>query len=49
MRAPTVALKVVWLQLEDVSPAAVFLASDAVAMDDGRGLEVTGGDSAKVT
>jgi hypothetical protein len=28
-RAPTVPLKVGWLQPDDISPAAVFLASDA--------------------
>lgn len=46
-RAPTVALKVGWLQPEDISPAAVFLASDAAAMVTGAEYEVTGGDSAK--
>ncbi len=49
VRAPTVALKVGWLQPEDVSPAAVFLASDAAAMVTGAEYEVTGGDSAKDT
>ncbi len=47
VRAPTVALKVGWLQPDDVSPAAVFLASDAAAMVTGAEYEVTGGDSAK--
>lgn len=47
VRAPTVALKVGWLQPEDISPAAVFLASDAAAMVTGAEYEVTGGDSAK--
>jgi NAD(P)-dependent dehydrogenase (short-subunit alcohol dehydrogenase family) len=47
VRAPTVALKVGWLQPEDISPAAVFLASDAAAMVTGADYEVTGGDSAK--
>ena len=46
-RAPTVALKVAWLQPDDISPAAVFLASDAAAMVTGAEFEVTGGDSAK--
>jgi NAD(P)-dependent dehydrogenase (short-subunit alcohol dehydrogenase family) len=47
MRAPTVALKIGWLQPDDISPAAVFLASDAAAMVTGAEYEVTGGDSAK--
>ncbi len=46
-RAHTVPLRVGWLQPEDVSPAAVFLASDAAAMVTGAEYEVTGGDSAK--
>ncbi|WP_316190805.1 SDR family NAD(P)-dependent oxidoreductase [Bradyrhizobium sp. SZCCHNS2096] len=46
-RAPTAALKVGWLQPDDISPAAVFLASDAAAMVTGAEYEVTGGDSAK--
>ncbi len=46
-RAPTVALKVGWLQPDDISPAAVFLASDAAAMVTGAEYEVTAGDSAK--
>jgi NAD(P)-dependent dehydrogenase (short-subunit alcohol dehydrogenase family) len=46
-RAPTVALKVGWLQPDDISPAAVFLASDAAAMVTGAEYQVTGGDSAK--
>jgi NAD(P)-dependent dehydrogenase (short-subunit alcohol dehydrogenase family) len=46
-RAPTVPLKVGWLQADDISPAAVFLASDAAAMVTGAEYEVTGGDSAK--
>jgi NAD(P)-dependent dehydrogenase (short-subunit alcohol dehydrogenase family) len=46
-RAATVALKVGWLQPDDISPAAVFLASDAAAMVTGAEYEVTGGDSAK--
>jgi NAD(P)-dependent dehydrogenase (short-subunit alcohol dehydrogenase family) len=46
-RAPTVALRVGWLQPDDISPAAVFLASDAAAMVTGAEYEVTGGDSAK--
>ena len=46
-RAPTVPLKVGWLEPDDISPAAVFLASDAAAMVTGAEYEVTGGDSAK--
>jgi NAD(P)-dependent dehydrogenase (short-subunit alcohol dehydrogenase family) len=46
-RAPTVPLKVGWLQPDDISPAAVFLASDAAALVTGAEYEVTGGDSAK--
>ncbi len=46
-RVPTVPLKVGWLQPDDISPAAVFLASDAAAMVTGAEFEVTGGDSAK--
>ena len=47
VRAPTVPLKIGWLQPDDISPAAVFLASDAAAMVTGAEFEVTGGDSAK--
>ncbi len=47
IRAPTVPLKVGWLQPDDISPAAVFLASDAAAMVTGAEYQVTGGDSAK--
>lgn len=47
VRAPTVPLKVGWLEPDDISPAAVFLASDAAAMVTGANYEVTGGDSAK--
>jgi NAD(P)-dependent dehydrogenase (short-subunit alcohol dehydrogenase family) len=47
VRAPTVPLKVGWLQADDISPAAVFLASDAAAMVTGAEFQVTGGDSAK--
>jgi NAD(P)-dependent dehydrogenase (short-subunit alcohol dehydrogenase family) len=46
-RAVTVPLKVGWLQPDDISPIAVFLASDAAAMVTGAEFEVTGGDSAK--
>jgi len=46
-RAPTVPLKVGWLQPDDISPVAVFLASDAAAMVTGAEYEVTAGDSAK--
>lgn len=46
-RAPTVPLKVGWLQPDDISPAAIFLASDAANMVTGAEYEVTGGDSAK--
>ena len=47
VRASTVALKVGWLQPDDISPVAVFLASDAAALVTGAEYEVTGGDSAK--
>jgi len=47
LRAPTVPLKVGWMQPDDISPAAVFLASDAAAMVTGAEYQVTGGDSAK--
>jgi NAD(P)-dependent dehydrogenase (short-subunit alcohol dehydrogenase family) len=47
IRAPTVPLKVGWLQPDDISPVAVFLASDAAAMVTGAEYQVTGGDSAK--
>jgi NAD(P)-dependent dehydrogenase (short-subunit alcohol dehydrogenase family) len=47
VRAPTVPLKVGWRQPDDISPAAVFLASDAANMVTGAEYEVTGGDSAK--
>ena len=46
-RAPTVPLKVGWLQPEDISPMAVFLASDAAALITGAEFEVDAGDSAK--
>jgi NAD(P)-dependent dehydrogenase (short-subunit alcohol dehydrogenase family) len=46
-RAPTVPLKVGWLQADDISPVAVFLCSDAAAMVTGAEYEVTAGDSAK--
>jgi NAD(P)-dependent dehydrogenase (short-subunit alcohol dehydrogenase family) len=36
-----------WLQPDDISPAAVFLASDAANMVTGAEYGVTGGDSAK--
>lgn len=48
-RAGTTPLKVGWLQPDDVSPVAVFLASDAAAMVTGAEYEVTAGDSAKST
>ena len=47
IRAATIPLKVGWLQPDDISPAAVFLASDAANMVTGAEYEVTGGDSAK--
>jgi NAD(P)-dependent dehydrogenase (short-subunit alcohol dehydrogenase family) len=47
VRAKTVPMGVGWLQPDDISPAAVFLASDAAAMVTGAEYEVTGGDSAK--
>ncbi len=46
-RAPRVPLRVAWLKPEDISPMAVFLASDAAAMATGAEFEVTGGDSAQ--
>ena len=46
-RAPTVPMNVGWLQPDDISPVAVFLASDAANMVTGADYEVTGGDSAK--
>ena len=46
-RTPRVPLRVAWLKPEDVSPMAVFLASDAAAMCSGANFEVTGGDSAQ--
>jgi len=46
-RAPRVPLRVAWLKPEDVSPMAVFLASDAAALCSGANFEVTGGDSAQ--
>ncbi|WP_254909329.1 SDR family oxidoreductase [Acetobacter senegalensis] len=48
-RAPTVPLGVGWLQPEDISPMAVFLASDAAALVTGAEMAVTGGDAAKVS
>jgi len=47
VRLPTVPMKVGWLQPDDISPVAIFLASDAAAMVTGAEYEVTGGDSAK--
>ena len=47
VRAKTVAMGVGWLQPDDISPAAVFLASDAAALVTGAEYEVTAGDSAK--
>ena len=48
-RSPRVPLKVAWLQPEDISPAAVFLASDGSGMATGAEWEITGGDSAQNT
>ena len=48
VRAPTVPLKVGWLQPDDISPAAVFLASDAAAMVTGAEYEVTGGTAQRI-
>jgi NAD(P)-dependent dehydrogenase (short-subunit alcohol dehydrogenase family) len=48
-RAPTEPLQVGWLQPEDISPVAVFLASDAAALVTGAEYEVNGGDSAKAS
>jgi NAD(P)-dependent dehydrogenase (short-subunit alcohol dehydrogenase family) len=47
VRAPTIPLKIGWLQPDDISPTAVFLASNAANMVTGAEYEVTGGDSAK--
>ena len=48
-RAPTVPLQVGWLQPEDISPVAVYLASDAAALVTGAEFAVKGGDAAKVS
>ncbi len=48
-RAPTVPLGVGWLQPEDISPVAVFLASDAAALVTGAEFAVAGGDAPKVS
>src|ERR1700678_2695048 len=45
-RAATVPMRVGWLQPDDISPVAVFLASDANLVT-GAEYEVTAGDSAK--
>jgi NAD(P)-dependent dehydrogenase (short-subunit alcohol dehydrogenase family) len=45
-RAPRVKLHVAWLKPEDISPMAVFLASDGGRMATGACFEVTAGDSA---
>lgn len=45
-RKVQVPLKVGWLEPQDISPAAVFLASEAAAMVTGAEYEVTAGDSA---
>jgi NAD(P)-dependent dehydrogenase (short-subunit alcohol dehydrogenase family) len=47
IRAATVPLRVGWLQPDDISPVAVFLASEAAALVTGAEYEVTAGDSAK--
>ncbi len=47
VRSPTVPMKVGWLQPDDISPIAVFLASDAANLVTGAEYEVTAGDSAK--
>ena len=47
IRAPTVPMRVGWLQPDDISPVAVFLASDAANLVTGAEYEVTAGDSAK--
>ncbi|NIE79694.1 SDR family NAD(P)-dependent oxidoreductase [Asaia sp. As-1742] len=48
-RARTEVQPVGWLQPEDISPIAVFLASDASALTTGAEFEVNGGDSALMT
>jgi NAD(P)-dependent dehydrogenase (short-subunit alcohol dehydrogenase family) len=40
-------MRVGWLQPDDISPVAVFLASDAANLVTGAEYEVTAGDSAK--
>jgi hypothetical protein len=40
-------MRVGWLQPDDISPVAVFLASDAAALVTDAECEVTAGDSAK--
>ncbi len=47
VRAPTVPMRVGWLQPDDISPVAVFLGSDAANLVTGAEYEVTAGDSAK--
>ncbi len=47
IRAATVPMRVGWLQADDISPVAVFLASDAANLVTGAEYEVTAGDSAK--
>jgi NAD(P)-dependent dehydrogenase (short-subunit alcohol dehydrogenase family) len=47
IRAATVPLRIGWLQPDDISPVAVFLASDASNTVTGAEFEITGGDSAK--
>jgi NAD(P)-dependent dehydrogenase (short-subunit alcohol dehydrogenase family) len=48
VRSPTVPMKVGWrLQPDDISPVAVFLASDAANLVTGAEYEVTDSDSAK--
>ena len=44
---PEAILPVGWLQPDDISPVAVFLASDAANLVTGAEYEVTAGDSAK--
>lgn len=49
IRAPHQPIPVGWLQPEDISPMAVFLASDAAALTTGGKYAIDGGDSASIS